>query len=217
MPKSKFHKDLDKQKKEILKMGHLVRELLESSVAALKHQDEELANWVISKGEEVNKMDVKNEENLLRLIALNQPVAKDMRLIACSLKMITYMARIGRYGRDIAKVALELTDKPHIAKLVNLPQMTKMACEMIDDCLKAYETKNLEFIKDLEERDDSLDAMRYSIFRECLTYMMESPNNITRCTNYVMIARYIERCGDHACKMGEKVHYMVTGDRIEIR
>lgn len=127
------------------------------------------------------------------------------------------MNRIGRYGRDISKIALDLIDKPHLAKLVNIPQMTEIASGMVRDSLKSFETNNLDFIHDFEERDDTLDAMRYSIFRECLTYMMESPNNITRCTNYAMVARYIERCGDHACKMAEKIHYMVTGEHIEIR
>jgi phosphate transport system protein len=217
MAKSKFHKDLEKQKAQVLKMGHLVKDILDESIMALQNQDVKLAKKVIAKSDTANKMDIKIERDLLQLIALNQPVAKDMRLIACGLKMITYMARIARYGRDIAKVVEELSDKPHIAKLVSIPRMAAIAGGMVEDSLKAFDTMNLEPINDFEERDDMLDAMRYSIFRECLTYMMESPNNITRCTNYAIIARYIERCGDHACKMAEKIHYMVKGEHIVIR
>ena len=127
------------------------------------------------------------------------------------------MARVGRYGRDIAKVTQELKNEPLVAKLVHIPSMTKHALEMLDDALKAFDSENLDLIKDFRERDDHLDAMRYSIFRECLTYMMESPKNITPCAHYVMVARYIERCGDHACKMAEKIHYLVTGEHIEIK
>ena len=217
MAKSKFHRDLEAQKTQILKMGYLVKDILEDSITALKNQDIKLAKKVITNSDLANKMDIKIERDLLQLIALNQPVAKDMRLIACGLKMITYMARIARYGRDIAKVVENLSNEPHIAKLVNIPHMADIAGGMIEDSLKAFDTKNPELTKDFEERDDMLDAMRYSIFRECLSYMMESPNNITRCTNYAIIARYIERCGDHACKMAEKIHYMVTGEHIIIR
>ena len=214
---SQFHKDLELQKAEVLKMGYLVRDMLSKSIESLKNQDLQLSDWVISKGDKLAKFDENIEADLLQLIALNQPVAKDMRLIACSLKMITYMARIGRYGRDIAKVSQELGDEPLVAKLVNIPTMADHALKMLDDALKAYETENLGLIKDFRERDDILDAMRYSTFRECLTYMMESPKNITPCTHYAMIARYIERCGDHTCKMAEKINYLVTGEHIEIK
>jgi phosphate transport system protein len=87
---------------------------------------------------------------------------------------------------------------------------------MVDDVLTAYKTEDLSLIEDLEERDDVLDEERYSIFRECLTYMMEDPRTITRCTHYVMVARYLERCGDHACKIAEKVVYKVEGRHVEI-
>jgi phosphate transport system protein len=160
-------------------------------------------------------MDLGTEEEALRLIALHQPMAGDMRLIATILKMITYITRIGRYGNDIAKVAIELSNEPHIAKLVSLPQMSKIVCSMIDDALLAFERKDLAYMRDFQDREDTIDAMRYSIFREGISYMMENPKYITRCTQYILIARYLERCGDHACKMAEKIYYMITGEHKE--
>lgn len=213
----KYHKELNKQRSEILKMGNLAKDMLSNSILSLKNQDLKLADLVISKKDRLSEMDVRIESDLLRLIALYQPVAKDMRMIACGLKMITYLTRIGRYGKDIAQVTHELDNKPLIAKLVSIPYMGEIAYKMITDCLNAFKTENLSSIKDIAERDDSLDALRYSIFRECLTYMMEDQQNITPCTHYVMVARYIERCGDHACKMAEKITYMVTGERTEIK
>jgi phosphate transport system protein len=130
--------------------------------------------------------------------------------------MITYLNRIGRYGKDIALLAKDMTEEPHIAKLVSIPYMEEIVESMIDDALKAYETWDISLLKDFKERDDEVDALRYSIFRECLTYMMEDQKNITRCVNYIIIARYLERCADHASKMAEKVHYMVTGEHIDI-
>ena len=213
----KFHKELENLKKEVIEMGNLAKEMLFNAVEALKNRDVRLAEEVVSKKREIAEMDQKIEEKALQLIALYQPMAKDMRAIACILKMITYLTRIGRYGKDIANVAKKLADKPHIAKLVEIPYMAELVCKMIDDALKAFETEDLSLIEDFSERDDSVDALRYSIFRECITYMMEDPKNITRCTHYAMIARYLERCADHACKIAEKVYYMVTGERKEIK
>jgi phosphate transport system protein len=87
---------------------------------------------------------------------------------------------------------------------------------MIDDALLAFKNQDISYIADFKEREDTIDAMRYSIYREGISYMMENPKYITRCTQYILIARYLERCGDHACKMAEKIHYMVTGEHKEI-
>ena len=213
----RLHEDLKKMKRKVIEMGELAKEMLHDSVEALKKQDIELAEKVISKKKKLADMDVEIEGKTLQLIALYHPMAKDMRTVACILKTITYLTRIGRYGKDIANIAKELSDKPHVAKLVEIPYMAEMVCKMIDDALKAFEREDISLIKDFEERDDTLDALRWSIFRECVTYMMENPSTITRCAHYMMIARYLERCGDHACKIAEKVHYMVTGERIEIK
>jgi len=213
----RLHEDLKKMKRKVIEMGELAKEMLHDSMEALEKQDVELAEEVISKKKKLADMDVEIEEKTLQLIALYHPMAKDMRTVACILKTITYLIRIGRYGKDIANIAKELSDKPHVAKLVEIPYMAEMVCKMIDDALKAFETEDISLIKDFEERDDTLDALRWSIFRECVTYMMENPSTITRCAHYMMIARYLERCGDHACKIAEKVHYMVTGEHIEIK
>jgi len=213
----RFHEELKKLKEEVIQMGELAKEMLYNSIEALKEQDVELAERVISRKKRLADMDAEIEEKSLQLIALYHPMAKDMRTLGCILKVITYLNRIGRYGKDIANIAKELSDKPHIAKLVEIPYMAELVCKMIDDALKAFETEDISLIKDFSERDDSLDALRWSIFRECITYMMEDQRNITRCAYYIMIARYLERCGDHACKIAEKIHFMVTGERIEIK
>ena len=213
----KFHEELKKLKKEVVEMGNLAKEMLSNAVEALKDRNKEAASQVIEKKKKIADMDERIEQDALRLIALYQPMARDMRKIACVLKMITYLTRVGRYGKDIAKVAIELADQPHIARLVEIPHMADMVCSMIEDALKAFENEDVSLIKDFEERDSEIDALRYSIFRECITYMMEDAKNITRCMHYAMVARYLERCADHACKMAEKINYMVTGERKEIK
>lgn len=212
----KFHIQLDDLKDEVSDMGILAQDMLEKSVAALKDQDTELAQWVISKKKEIRVIDSEIEAKALHLVALYQPMAKDMRTITCILKMITYLTRIGRYGKDIAKSAVELSENPHIAKLVSIPYMAEIVCEMIERVLEAFKTEELSPLENLGDEDDTVDALRHSIFRECITYMSENPKTISQCAHYIMIARYLERCADHACKIAEKVYYMITGEHVEI-
>jgi phosphate transport system protein len=212
----KFHTELKKLKMETLEMAHLGRFMLRTAVDALIRQDKELAASVVAKKEEIHKMEVRLEEHCYQLIALNQPMAKDMRVIACTLKVITASLRIGRYGKVIANIVKKISDQPHIANLMTIPHMADLVIEMIDDAVEDYEKDTTADISNFSARDDTIDSLRQSIFREGITYMMEDPKSITRCTNYILVARYLERCGDHACKIAENVHYMNTGERIEI-
>jgi len=212
----RFHEELKALKKDVIDMGYLSIAMLKKSVEALRKQDLDLAKWVDSQKTLIASKDSNIEAKAFQLLTLHQPMAKDLRLIACSLKMITYIARVGRYGKDIAKIAVELSDKPHIKKLVSIPHMADIVCSLISDALLAFEKETIEPIKEFSERDDDVDQLRYSIFRECLPYMMEDQKVIKQCAQYMMVSRYLERCADHACKMAEKIHYMVTGDHIEI-
>lgn len=212
----KFHTELKALKKDTVAMSLLGRSMLKDAVDALVRQDEDLAAAVVAKKEQIHTMEVELEEHCYRLIALNQPMAKDMRVIACTLKVITASLRIGRYGKVIANIVKEISAKPHIPHMMSIPHMAELVIDMLDDSIKAYETDSIGLITDFSARDDTVDALRHSIFREGITHMMEDPRTITRCTHYIMVARYLERCGDHACKIAENVHYMHTGERIEI-
>lgn len=212
----KFHTELKNLKTETLEMAHLGRFMLRTAVDALIRQDRELAASVVARKDELHAMEIRLEEQCYQLIALNQPMAKDMRVIACTLKVITASIRIGRYGKVIANIVKKISDQPHIANMMSIPHMADLVIEMIDDSIEAYENDTLAEISEFSARDDTIDALRQSIFREGITYMMEDPKSITRCTNYILVARYLERCADHACKIAENVHYMYTGERIEI-
>ena len=121
-----------------------------------------------------------------------------------------------KYDRDYENELKELKKHLHSKKLVNIHHMSNIVCNMIDDALIAFETNDVSKFNDFVEREDTADKFRYSIFRECISYMMEDPKVIERCSHYMMVARYLERCADHACKMAEKIYYMVTGERVEI-
>lgn len=212
----KFHEELEELKDKVVEMGNLSKKMLKESVISLKELDEEKAKWVNDHKTKIADMDNDIEKKAFRLIALYQPMAKDMRQIACILKLITYLTRIGRYGKDIAKIVKHFENDEHVRKLVDIPHMSDIVCSMVEDSLKAFKNGDLTIFNDFIDREEDVDELRYSIFREALSYMMEDPKVIKRCTDYIMVARYLERCADHACKMAEKIVYMETGQRVEI-
>ncbi len=217
MTTREFHREIVELKNSILDMGNLALNMLNNSIIALVNNDIELAKIVKPKKEQLNEFDVNIEDRALKLIALHNPMAIDMRRIATCLKVNTYLYRIGRYGKDIANIVIENLSKTSTTiKLINLEHIWEHVRDLIKDALEAFDKADINIIKNFQERDDEIDKLRWSIFRECLTYMMEDNKNITPCAHYQMIARYLERCGDHACKIAEKVYYMVTGEHTEI-
>lgn len=216
----KFHIEIDDTRQKVIGMGRLAEGMLTDAMEALRTNDSDSARRVREKKRLLSDDTNGLEEELYHLIALYQPVARDMRMIACSLRVISSAERIGRYGKDIANVVINTHDEirfPRMVEDLSLPHMAELVVSMIHDSLEAYGTEDLGLIAGHSERDDAVDALRHTIFRDGITYMMEDPRTITACTNYLMVARYLERCGDHACKIAEKVHYMVTGEQIEIR
>jgi phosphate transport system protein len=212
----KFHTELEMMKEHTLEMGSLSRTMLQMSVRALTNQDLKLAAWVTNRRESLHRWDDSIEEEALRLMALYQPMANDLRTIAATLKMITYLTRIGIYGKDIAVVVEKSEGMPTVRGFFNIPRMTKIVCTMVDEGLKAYAHESVTPIETMGKRDDEVDALFLSTLNGCISAMTEDPKKIPVCTNYILIARYLERSGDHACKIAEKVHYMVTGERIVI-
>jgi phosphate transport system protein len=156
----KFDHEMDLLDEDIQNMGNLAKTMLLEAVESLKNRDKELAEKVLGMKDELYEYDQHIEEHTLKVLMLYQPMAKDMRNLACILKMITYLTRIGRYGYDIAKITLEIADKPHVKKLIDIPNMARIAASMVDDVLTAYKTEDLTVIQDLEERDDVLDEER---------------------------------------------------------
>ena len=214
----------DKYRGELLALKKSVREfscfstgMLTDALVALRDQDTVLADTVNDRKKRLAGWSNEIEEQSLRLVALYQPMGDDLRTIACINQMNTSLFRIGRYGKDIAIIVEELSDTTHLKNLKSVWHMADLVEGMIRDVLDSFDTWDLTAIENLSLRDSSVDNLRYSIFRENLTYMMEDPRNITRCIDYVMVSRYLERCGDHACMMGEKVIFMVTGKRVEIK
>lgn len=208
-----FHKDIDDLQARVLQMAALSRRSVDDGVNAFAALDAEAARRVIALNAEINRADVAIEARALDLIALHQPMAKDLRTLGACLKIITYLDRIGRYGYDIAKATLALEGKSHVKKLVGIPIMRDKALALLDMSMDAFRARDATKARLVHPADDEVDALYDQVFRECLTYMLEEPRNVTQCTQYILVARHLERVGDNAGKIAEKTIYMVTGER----
>lgn len=215
--REKFVEELEQLKSDVVKMAKLSKEMLNESTDALKKSDIVIAEKVIQQRKDIRDFDYKIEDDALRLIALYQPVARDLRFIIATLKMNTYLTRIGIYSKDISKDIKEISLNKEFPRLNSVCVMADIVLEMLDDAIKAFETEDLKIIDTLWKRDDEVDHLFHTILRECISYMVENPKTISYYTHYMLIARYLERCGDHICKISEKIHYMVTGERISIK
>jgi len=211
-----MRREIIELKKKVLNMAELALAMLDDAIEALKENDVILSKGVESRKQQLREFDDAIEAKTLKTIGLFQPMAIDLRRLGTILKIITYLYRIGRYGKDIAAVVKEVTGKHPISEIVGIIHMWEHVKPMIKDAIKAFDEEKIEKINDFAERDDEIDQMRWSIFRESVSFMIEDPKNITISAHIIMIARYLERCGDHACKIAEKVHYMVTAKHIEI-
>jgi phosphate transport system protein len=216
MARKTFDEELAELKASVTEMADLAKWMFETGVQSLIDLDTELANDVLEKRHRLADLDEQIEEDALKLVARQQPMAKDMRAIGAALKLITYINRIGRYGKDIAQVTVQWDSDTHHADLVNLPRMVELVHQGLNHVLHAYHEEEDVDLDQLMEWEDELDALRWSIFRECLTYMAQDPEHIEEYAYYMMIARYLERCGDNVCKMAEKIHYMVEGEHLAI-
>jgi phosphate transport system protein len=211
-----MRKEIEDLKKKVLEMADLAISMLNDSFTALCNKDLELAESVDQKKHKLREFDEEIEAEALQILGLFQPMARDLRLLGTILKIITYLYRLGRYGKDIAAVVDMLNTEYPISEMIGIRHMWEHVEPMIRDAIYSFEHANIERLEAFEERDDEVDKMRWSIFRESISWCIEDPTNITTSAHVIMIARYLERCGDHACKIAEKVHYMVTAEHVEI-
>lgn len=215
MTRDRFQSQIQTVEGHVNTMADHAKGMLVDGARALKELDRALAKDVIRRRDRLAQFDEDIETEILRVLTLQQPVARDLRRLGCALKLITYLNRVGRYGFDIARVADEWPEgQAHVARVVSIPEMAAKVQAMLAHVLDAYHANVAPDTAPLLKLEDDVDAMRYAVWRECLTYMAQDPHNIEACAHYMMVARYLERCGDNVCKMAEKIHYAATGQRL---
>ncbi|KJS79759.1 MAG: PhoU family transcriptional regulator [Peptococcaceae bacterium BICA1-8] len=216
MTRSHYQNALDALEKEILKMGSLVEEQISLSVTSLAKQDSKLAQKVIDQDDIIDVLELEIEEQILKLIATQQPMAKDLRRIAAGFKIITDLERIGDNAVDIAKTTLRIGNEPLIKPLIDIPRMAEIAQNMLKEALDSYINEDIELAQSLAAKDDIVDGLHAQIIRELLTYMLENPKNIKQGTQLMFVSRYLERIADHTTNLGENVIYLVTAERQDL-
>ncbi|MEW6524225.1 MAG: phosphate signaling complex protein PhoU [Bacillota bacterium] len=216
MSRSAFHVELQELQNAILKMGALVENAIAGAVQALVKQDNRAAQAVINGDDGIDQMQLEIEGRSLRLLALQQPLAKDLRFIGTALKIVTDLERIGDHAVDIARIALRLAGEAYIKPLIDIPRMAELARGMLRDSLTAYVHEDLELAQGLADADHTVDSLYHQVFRELLVFMMEDPRTIRQATHLLFVAQHLERVADHATNLGEWLIYMVTGQRKDL-
>lgn len=216
MTRYNYQNALDALEKEILKMGSLVEEQINEAVNSLAKQDLQLAEKIIEKDDIIDALELEIEEQILKLIATQQPMAKDLRRIAAGFKIIADLERIGDNAVDIAKTTLRIGDEPLLKPLIDIPRMAEITQKMLKDSLDCYINEDIELAESLAKKDDVVDSLHAQIIRELLTYMLENPKNIRQATHLMFVSRYLERIADHTTNVGENVIYMATAERKDL-
>ncbi|AUG54221.1 phosphate signaling complex protein PhoU [Thalassospira marina] len=213
---SSFDDELTRLNNIISQMGGLAESQLISAIRAISKRDSELAEQVIVSDLRIDKLEQEVQDFAVRVLALRQPMADDLRQVVTALKLSNDLERIGDLAKNIAKRAQVLNQIPPIRPVQVIPNMARLAQEIIKDVLDAYIENDAEKAQRVWARDQEVDDMYNSLFRELLTYMMEDPRNITASTHLLFIAKNIERIGDHATNIAETIYYRIKGEDLPV-
>ena len=209
-----FDDALDNLRRSIVEMGGEAERQIDASIQCVMRRDATLAGQVVKADERLDQYERTIDTDAIRMLALRQPMATDLREVVGALKIAADLERIGDYAANVAKRAISLTQTPVVRPLVAVPRMGRLVQEILNDVLDAYTTRNVQQALEAWSRDEEVDDLYTSLFRETLTYMMEDPRNITPCTHLLFIAKNIERMGDHATNVAETIHFVEVGEPI---
>ena len=214
MIRQNFEQELETLRQDLVRMGQIVQSAIRNAVDALARQDQALAQQIMDGDDIIDAMQVDIEDRCIALIARQQPVAKDLRVLGTGLKITTDLERIGDHAFDIAKIVQVIGKEPLIKPLVDIPRMSVLAQTMLDESLQAYLNLDIQLAEKVCRDDDMVDQLYHQVFRELLTYMLADPSKINQATQLIFVARYLERIADHSTNVAEWVIYLVTGERM---
>ncbi len=209
-----FDEELKTLKEKILRMGAMVEEQVAYAIKALVERDSDRARRVIENDHRVNAMDVEIDEDCLRLIALNQPMARDLRFLTTAMKISTELERMSDLAENISERAIELNEEPQLKPYIDIPRMAERAQRMVKESLDAFVSRDSELARKVCRDDEFMDDLNQQIFRELLSFMLEDPHSISRAIRISFISKYLERIADHATNVAELVVYLVEGKII---
>ncbi|MTI49059.1 phosphate signaling complex protein PhoU [Sporosalibacterium faouarense] len=210
-----FDEQLKDLKEQLLKMGAIVEEEIEIAIKALMTQDSDLVDKVFELEGKTDELEIIIEDKCLDLLALQQPIAKDLRMVSTILKIITDLERIGDHGVNIAKVTKKIGNEKFIKPLVDIPKMADIAKKMIKESLDSFINEDAETAKNITKMDDEVDELYERVYLELLEILSNNKETMPQIINLLLIGRYIERIADHTTNICEGIVYMTTGHRLE--
>ncbi|MGD8623508.1 MAG: phosphate signaling complex protein PhoU [Anaerolineae bacterium] len=216
MTRQTFDRELNRLQDEVLALGSMVEEALIQSVETLKKRDFIGSRRLIAGDQEINQRRYAIEENTITLIATQQPMAGDMRLLAAILEIVTELERMGDYAKGIARINLMIGEEPLIKPLIDLPAMAQKAREMLHAALVAFVKRDVQAARTIPEGDDEVDALYNQVYRELISYILEDPHLIEQANHLMWAAHNLERTADRVINLCERVVYAVTGELNEL-
>lgn len=209
--RNRFDRQLEQLNNELINMGSLIEEAIEMAITALIKQDVEKAKEIMAFDEEIDEKEKEIENLCLKLLLQQQPVAKDLRQISAALKMITDMERIGDHASDISEMTILMSNQPYIRNIEHLQTMAKETMVMLVKSIEAYVEKDMKKAKGVIASDDIIDDLFDEIKKELIASIHENANNGEQAADLLMVAKYLERIGDHATNIAEWVIFSITG------
>jgi phosphate transport system protein len=209
-----FDDELQQLKAKLLRMGGLAERQIQNALQALTARDSALAAQVIEGDHRVNALDVEIDEDCIRLLALQQPAARDLRLITTAMKIATELERISDLAESISERAIELNREPQLKPYIDIPRMGNWAITMVKESLDSFVRGDVYLAQKVMKDDDFVDDLMGQLFRELLSYMLEDPRTISRAIRLTFVSKSIERVADHATNIAELVIYLVEGKII---
>lgn len=211
-----FDQDLRRLSDDLLRLGTLVEDAVRRSIDALRSRNVDLAAAIVAADNTIDALHLELEERCMRLMATQQPMAKDLRTIAAIWAMTIDLERVGDHAEDIARMVRRIAAEPLVKPLIDIPRMADMVRGMLREGLDAFVRHDVALAERMAAADDDVDHLYSQVFRELLTIMIEDPKKVERATHLLMAAQALERMGDHATNIAERVIYMVTGTLKEL-
>jgi len=209
-----FHDELSHIKEKTLKLGSLVETMVEHAVASLVDRDSRLAEETIASDAKVDTLELEIDEGCIRLLALYQPAASDLRFITTAMKISTDLERMADQAVNICQRAVDLNEEPQLKPYIDIPLMSQLSQKMLRDSLDAFVQRDVTLAREVIQADNKVDALKNQVFRELLTFMMEDPRTIPRAIRLILVSRHLERIADHATNIAEMVVFLVEGKDI---
>ena len=216
MPRVDFERELRSLQDDLLMLGSMVEKAITKSVDALKRRDVETSKQVISEDDAIDELRFKLEDRCVEIIATQQPIAKDLRVVFSILHMAVELERMGDYAEGIAKIGVMIGQEPPLKPLIDIPIMADKAVALLRRSLNSFLNRDVEEAKKVCRDDDDIDNLYDQVYRELLLFMIQDPKTIQRATYLLWVAHDLERTADRATNIAERVIYMVTGKMSEI-